>query len=250
LKAAGDLSLIIKFNLVGIIFEFIFLLLIFKFINNKNARLIYNSSFIQLIICIMLLITLKENIYKYVYLFRILYSLQKVSYAAPYEMIIMGSNTKRTMSSFLANTNILSSIATILTPIFSGFIITRFSYNVLFIVLAFEAFLLIVISCKIGNFYIEDKKLNIKEFVLEIKRNPHLKDIYKCMFFRRISTQGVITDLLPVILFLKVGSELNIGTYNSLFATLAILSLNLLKFVNKKNVSKKFYLPFALIIVI
>ena len=107
----NDVGLVIKYNLVGIIFEFIFNFLILRFINNKNAKIIYNSSFIELIVCIILLLTLKENIYKYIYLFRILYALEKVSYAAPYEMIIMGSNNKKTMSNFLANVNIASSIA-------------------------------------------------------------------------------------------------------------------------------------------
>lgn len=250
LKIVGDLGLVIKFNLVGIIFEFIFSFVILKFINNKNARIIYNSSFVQLIICIILLITLKDDIYKYVYLFRILYALERVSYAAPYEMILMGSNTGKTMSNFLANINILSSIATILTPIFSGFIITKFSYDMLFIILVFEALLIILISTQIRNFYIEERKLNLKEFIYKIKMYPHLKNIYKCMFYRRISSQGVITDLLPIILFLRVGSELNIGAYNSLFALLSIVFLNILKFVNKKNIEKKFYIPFSIIIFI
>lgn len=244
----GDLGLIIKFNLVGIIFEFVFAVVILKFINNKNAKIIYNSSFIQLIICTILLIVLKDDIYKYVYFFRILISLEKVSYSMPYEMIIMGANTGKTMSNFLANVNILSALATILTPIFSGFIITKFSYNVLFILLTFEALLIILISTQIKNFYIENNKLDLKGFILKIKKHPHLKDIYKCMFYRRISTQGAITDLLPIVLFLRVGSELNIGTYNSLFAILSIMFLNVLKIINNKNITKKFYLPFAIII--
>ena len=123
LKIVNDVGLIIKFNLVGVIFEFIFNFIIIKFMTNKNAKMIYNSSFMTLIICILLLLIMKESICKYVYLFRILYALEKVGYAAPYEMVIMGSNNHKTMSNFLANVNILCSLATILTPIFSGLII-------------------------------------------------------------------------------------------------------------------------------
>lgn len=68
LSIVNDVGIVIKYNLVGIIFEFIFSLLILRFINNKNAKFIYNSSFIELIICILLLLTLKENIYTYIYL--------------------------------------------------------------------------------------------------------------------------------------------------------------------------------------
>ena len=250
LKIVNDIGLIFKFNLVGIIFEFIFMVLILKFITNKNAKIIYNSSFILLIICILLLFTFKENICKYIYLFRILYSLERTTHAAPYELVIMGSNTNKTMSSYVANLNILSSIATILTPIFSGFIIEKFSYNILFILLSIEALIIIIISTKIKSFYISDKKLNLKEFLKISKQYPHLKNIYKCMFYRRISSQGVITELLPIILFLRLNSELSLGAYNSLFAILSITFLYFLKILNKKNTNKKFYTPFAIIIFI
>lgn len=250
LKIVDDIGLIIKFNLVGIVFEFIFSVLILSFITNKNAKIIYNSSFIQLIICILLLLIMKENICKYVYIFRILYSLERVCYAAPYEMVIMGSNSNKTMSNFLANINILSSLATILTPIFSGFIIEKFSYNILFLILVLEALIIIFISTQIKDFYISDKKVNLKEFLNKIKKYPHLKDIYNCMFYRRISSQGAITDLLPVILFLRLNSELSLGAYNSLFAILSISFLYLLKIINKKRISKKFYISFAILIFI
>lgn len=250
LKIVDDVGLIIKFNLVGVIFEFIFLFLILKFMTNKNAKIIYNSSFIQLIICILLLLIMRENICKYVYLFRILYALEKVSYSAPYEMIIMGSNNHKTMSNFLADLNILSSLATILTPLFSGFIIEKFSYNILFLILVIEALTIILISTQIKDFYISDKKVNVKEFFTKSKKYPHLKSIYKCMFYRRISSQGAITDLLPVILFLRLNSELSLGAYNSLFAVLSISFLYFLKLINNRGVTKKFYVPFSIIIFI
>lgn len=248
LKIVNDIGVIIQYNLVGIIFDGIIAMFLSKNLNKKNAKIIYNSSFIQLIICIILLITLKENICSYLYLFRILYSLTKACYAIPYEMVIMGSNNHKTMSNFLAFTNILDSIATILTPLFSGFVIEKFSYHMLFILLSIEALLLIIISLCMKDFYIEENKVDLKLFFSKIKKYPHLKDIYKCMFFRRISLQGAITDLLPVLLYLKIGSELSVGGYNSLFAVISIISLTILRFANKKNMPKKFYIGFAVTI--
>ena len=162
----------------------------------------------------------------------------------------MGSNNKKTMSNFLANVNIASSIATILTPVFSGFIIESFSYNMLFVILGLEALIIIIISTRLKDFYIANRKLDLKAFYHKIKKYPHIKDIYNCMFFRRISTQGVITDLLPVILFLRLNSELSVGAYNTLFAILSIFALSLLKIVNKQNKSKKFYVPISILIFI
>lgn len=68
----------------------------------------------------------------------------------PYELIVIGSNNNNTMSSFMANINILSSISTILAPTFSGFIIQKFSYYMLFIILILETFIIVAISFKIN----------------------------------------------------------------------------------------------------
>ena len=154
----------------------------------------------------------------------------------------------KTMSNFIANINILSSIATILTPVFSGFIIQQFCYYILFILLIIETLIIIVISFKIKDFTVNDKKLELKEFTLIVKNNKHLQNIYKCMFYRRISSQGAITELLPIILFLRLGTEMNLGTYNSLFAIISIASLQLLKVINNKNIKKVFYPYLAIII--
>ena len=247
-KNVNDLGFILQYNLVGVIFEFILGYFAMRFITSKNAKFIFNASFIELIICILLLLLLKENIIKIVYLFRIFYALEQVSYYNTKEVAIMGVNTHKTMNNYLANEFIVDSLATILTPLFSGFIIEKFSYSVLLIILSIEAFIIIMISLKLKSFYIDDKQFNMREFINKAKSYPHLKDAYRCMFYRRISLQGAITDLLPVLLFLRVGTELSVGTYNSIFAIISILCLYWLKYKNKKKQDKKFYTLFAIIL--
>ena len=250
LKIVNDLGFVLIVNLISLFFSLVFNIIILKYMNNQNVKYIYNSSFIFLLICIGLLLVLKENIIAYIFLFKILYALEEQCYYGPHEMIIMGANNHKTFSSFQANMSILTNIATILTPIFSGFIIEKFSYTILFVILIIEIIIVIFTATKISNFYIEDKKTNIKEFWNKAKKYKHMKDIYKCMFYRRISAQGAITDLLPIILFLRLDSELSVGTYSSIFAILSICSLSLLKLVNRKNIRKNFYIPFAILIFI
>lgn len=246
----NDFNFIIKYNLFGVIADFVICYIILKLINSKNAKIIYKLSFPLLILNILALLVFKENIVKYIFLFKVLERLAEVCYSIPYELIVIGSNNNKTMSSFIANINILSSIATILTPIFSGFIIQRFSYYTLFVILIIEAILIVAVSFKIKDFTVSDKKLELKEFFKKVKGKKYVQDIYKCMFYRRISSQGVITELLPIILFLKVGSEMNLGTYKSIFAIISILSLQVLKIINNKNIKKGFYPYLAVIIFI
>lgn len=244
----NDLSFIIKYTLFGVFAEFIICYTILRFINSKNAKIIYKMSFPLLILNILALLVFKENIVKYIFFFKVLERLAEVCYSMPYELIVIGSNNDKTMSSFIANINILSSIATILTPVFSGFIIQQFSYYILFIILIIEALIIIAISFKIKDFTVTDKKLELKEFFKKVKNTKHLQDIYKCMFYRRISSQGAMTELLPIILFLRLGTEMDLGTYNSIFAIISIISLQLLKIINNKNIKKGFYPYLAIVI--
>lgn len=244
----NDLSFIIKYSLFGVIANLIIGYIILKFINSKNASIIYKSSFPLLILTIALLLIFKEKIVKYIFIIKFIESIAEMCYSVPYELIIIGSNNNKTMSSFVANVNILSGIATILTPIFSGFIIQEFSYYMLFIILMIEALIIIAVSFKIKDCTVSDKKLEIKKFFNITKDKKHIQDIYKCMFYRRISSQGAMTELLPIILFLRLGTEMDFGTYNSVFAIISILSLQVLKIINNKNIKKGFYPYLAILI--
>ncbi len=246
----NDMNFILKYTIYSVFLSVILEYILLKIINSKNAGIIYRSSFVLSAISIFLLIIFKENIVKYIYLFKTLDTMKSLFYAVPYELIIIGSNTNKSMSSYLANLNILENITAILTPMFSGFIIEKFSYNVLFITLGLETLLIIAISMKIKDFTVQDSKMKIKEFWKIAKEKTHLKDIYKCMFFRRISSQGAIVELLPIILFSKLGTEFSFGNYNTLFALISIISLQLLKIINNKNINKNFYPYMAIIIFI
>ena len=92
--------------------------------------------------------------------------------------------------------------------------------------------------------------MNLKEYWKIAKNKKHLRNIYNCMFFRRISAQGAITELLPIVLFLRLGTEFSFGSYNTMFAIISIISLQILKLINNKNINKKFYPYMAIVIFI
>lgn len=246
----NDLNFIIKYTLYGVVLGFVLEYILLKIINSKNASIIYRLSFVLSVSSIFLLIIFKENIVNYIYLFKTLDVMKTLFYAVPYELIVIGSNSNKSMSSYLANLNILENITAILAPIFSGFVIEKFSYNVLFVILSIETILIILISLKIKDFTIQDNKMNLKEYWKVDKNKKHLKDIYNCMFFRRISAQGAMTELLPIVLFLRLGTEFSFGSYNTTFAVISIISLQILKRINNKNIHKKFYPYMAIVIFI
>ena len=244
----NDMNFILKYTVYSVFLGFVLEYILLKIINSKNASFIYRMSFILSLLSIIILIIFKENIIKNIYLLKTLDTMKTLFYAVPYELMIIGVNSNKSMSSYLANLNILENITVILTPVFSGFVIENFSYNVLFIILAVETSVTILISLKIKDFTIQDNKMNLKEYWKIARNKEHLKDIYKCMFYRRISAQGAMTELLPIVLFLRLGTELSFGSYNTLFAIISIISLQILKRINNKNINKKFYPYMAVVI--
>lgn len=244
----NDFLFIIKYTIFAVIAKTVFCYIILNFIDTKNAKKIYRSSFIFLISTIAILLILKEKIISYIYLFKLLEMLAETTYSLPYELVVIGSNNKKTMGNFVANINILTGVATIVTPIFAGFVIQEFSYYTLFLILAIETLIIIYTSFKIKNFTVSNKKLEMMKFIKIVKEKKYLKDINMCMFFRRISSQGAVIELLPVILFLRLGTEMDLGIYSSIFALISIISLELLKIVNRKKIKKEFY-PFMAIVV-
>lgn len=237
----NDFNFIIKYTVFGEIIAFIYKYILLQIMNSKNTSFIYQFSFVLQVSCVILLVVFRENIVKYIYLFKALERLATLCYSNPYEVLIIGSNTNKTMSTYLANINILESITTILTPLFAGYVIQQFSYHVFFGFLIIEALLMIAVSSQINDFSVGDDKMQLKKFWGIAKNKKYIQDIYKCMFYRRISAQGAITELLPIILFLRLGTELDFGAYQSLFALIAMIALQVLKIINQKNIEKTFY---------
>ena len=244
----NDFNFILKYTIFAVIAKTVFTYIILNFIDTKNAKKIYRSSFLFLISAIFLLLIFKENIVRYIYCFKLLEMLAETTHALPYELVVIGSNNNKTMSSFIANINILTGIATIAAPLFAGFIIQKFSYYVLFLILVIETLLIIFLSFRIKNFTVNNKKVEMLKFIDIVKDKKYLKDIYKCMFFRRISSQGAIIELLPVILFLRLGTELDLGIYNSIFAIISIIALEILKILNKRKIKKDYYVILSIVI--
>ena len=65
----NDMNFILKYTIYSVILGFILEYLLLKIMNSRNAGLIYRMSFILSVICIILLLVFKENIFKYIYLF-------------------------------------------------------------------------------------------------------------------------------------------------------------------------------------
>ena len=64
----NDFNFILKYTIFAVIAKTVFTYIILNFIDTKNAKKIYRSSFLFLISAIFLLLIFKENIVRYIYI--------------------------------------------------------------------------------------------------------------------------------------------------------------------------------------
>ena len=71
---------------------------------------------------------------------------------------------------------------------------------------------------------------------------------YLTLFFRRLGgTDGILEYLVPILLFLSLGTEFSVGNYDSLFSVVYIIMLEAVRTLNKKGKIKRFYVPLAML---
>ncbi len=222
--------------IVSIVFAEIFSLIIFSILSKKNAMLIYRMSFVFDAILIILVILIKTPTLPIIFMFYALQELSNCCFYGPHEIGEMKATSHKDSSKFLSLSTIMTSIVGVISPFFSGLIVDRLSYTILFIIVGVVAIIMLIFSFCMKDFDIVSRKLKIKEFCSKSFKKPHMVSYYFSFLMFRFSTGGTIYTILPVVLFMKTGSEFSLGTYSSLFALLTIITLLIFMFVKRKKI--------------
>ena len=80
----NDMNFILKYTVYSVVLGAILEYIVLKIINSKNASFIYRLSFILSVLNVFLLIIFKENIVKYIYLYKTFDTMRTIFYAVPY----------------------------------------------------------------------------------------------------------------------------------------------------------------------
>ena len=229
----SNLELYLCALIFSIIFAEIISVVVLHVINKRNAMIIYRLSFVSDAILIILCLLIKSPTFPIILLFYFLQELANSCFGCPHEIGEMKATSSKDSKKFMAKSSIFSNLTKIAAPFLSGLIIDKLSYTWLFIIIGIVAVCMFVLSIFMQDFDANDNKLQLKTYCKKACKYPHVKDFYLCYGFFRFSMGGTIYTILPVILFLKVGSEYSLGSYSSIFAALTIITL--LCFMNSKN---------------
>ena len=126
-----------------------------------------------------------------------------------YETSLIKNAKKGGVGSFVAGVSILESITAVLTPVMYGYVIDAFSYEVLFAIMAIDAIVMAIIGMKLKIGF-KDEKFKLRELWKKVLKKPHMREAYKVMFYQRIALTGALKYLVPVLLFLTLGTEFSV----------------------------------------
>lgn len=244
----GDFNFLLLYSAFNAIVVCIFNYFLLKYISSKNANLIFRLSFACEIVSILMLLIMEGQILNIIWIFAALQRFAKNAYYVVYEITLIHSAKKHSLSSYVAGVQILSSIVTLLAPVAIGYLITSFSWHLVFVFLLVDAIVAAFIATKI-NFKVVHGKFHPIKYWKKISKNTTMHRAYWAFFLRRLSgTDGVLDYIMPVLLFLSLGTEFSVGSYDSLFSIVYIIMLEAVRILNKKGATKRFYIPLALLI--
>lgn len=234
LKIVNDINFVLMYNCYKISIGILWQIIMTKLLNHKSFNTIYRLSFFMLFVATLIVFFVKaETIYYLVWIVGAVFAIAEISFYVPHEMLVMHKNKATSMHKFLGLSSIISSISGILSPFISGYVIGHISYTILFVILIVFAFVAFILSFFIKSYYTDNNNLSYKQFVKIAFKDKKIKSTYWAYTCYRIFEAGVIQTLLPVLLFLKTGSEFSVGTYKTIIAAVAVVLLFLYTYYAK-----------------
>lgn len=229
-----NLNFVLGYNLFDCIFYMFLEFLFIKFLNKKNFNIVYRLSFVMSLVSISLVFTINSSRLYMVFIVQAIYAFARGCYYVPHEIATMNYNTKKTMVSFLGVSQFLSLFASVLSPFISGYIIDYVSYYILFAVILVIAFVCFLLSFEVKKGWVEAPQIKIRDFIKGTHKIKRVRMTYLALGLYKFSQNSVVDLLLPILLFMRVGTNFSVGLYSALAVVASgivlIIYLKLYKF--------------------
>lgn len=237
-EISNDINLVLGYSVYEIFANLVVQYIITKLCNHKHMNTLYRISFLLSLVAIVLTFLITASRLYMVFVIITVYSTARMFYYIPHEIAIMNKNQKSEMKSFVGINSLLAMISGVLSPFISGYIIDFVSYYILFTVIGVLAVICFIVSFKIKNAYPETPKITLRKYISMSHKNKRVRISYLQYGLYRLSMDSVITILLPLLLFLKVGTNLSVGLYSALGTLVSgVMVILYLRFCKNKNLA-------------
>ena len=215
---------LLSFYATALIIALILCFPFFKLLNKKTSIWIYRASFI-----LSFLITLMSMFIssKFAYSLILINSLRYVynfCFYSPNEIASIHNTECNNVNKFLAIKRICSVSVNVIFSLAVSYLFEHFNVIILFAIMLVDVVAMFILSFFITEFGI-NSEFRPKEFIKKAKSTPHMKSVYLTHFCKRISESGVVNTLIPIMLFMKLGSKFSLGILSSVASVLIIVAL-------------------------
>lgn len=230
-----DLNLIIYYTLINSVAFYLILLILYRFINQKLLSVLYKCSFVMSLIAIALTFTISSTRIYMVFIVQIFLKLTHICYYLPHEVATMNKNSKNHMKKFLGLSSTLSLIAGFISPFVSGLIIDYASYYIVFGVLLVLAAIAFILS-----FYVKIQKNDVGpygliKFAKEVRQVKGCTVGYLSYLFYTLCNDGIVASFLPILIFLRTGTNFSVGVYSAVASALSGIALIMYCYFSKNK---------------
>lgn len=235
---------IVPFGLYKLISITVLYITIFLLRNKCKANNRINLLRIGLLLYLvyfLLILLLKENIVKYMYLIGILYGLQEGFYFSVFNIFESDSISNFERPKYNGNCRTMSNILSIIFPLLLGGLITISNYSTSFIIIICLIMFLIFISFAIKDIKIkENKKTNLRAYYQIVKKNKALQNIYNANIFSGLTySSGAFLSIITIYIIKVCNSSMSLGIYISIIAFIVAFIAFLFGHVIKKKMYVK-----------
>lgn len=203
------------YYLIGIIFALLLYYPFFKILNKKTAIWLYRISFVFSFVLTILSMLVNSAFAFALILINALRYIFCLLFYVPHEIETIHSTTQKSVPNFLAWQSVFSIVITVVCNLFVSYLFDFFSIYVLLSIILIDVVVMFVLSMFIPTINV-DNKFEPKKYFTTFKKYPHLKNIYTSHFFKRMAEAGVVSSIIPIMLYMKLGSGFSIGIYASI----------------------------------
>lgn len=212
--------------------------LVANYIKTKNKVNLYRFGTFLKALYVLLIIILKEQIINYVWLIGICYGISVACTGFPLNMMESELVEEKERTTYMGYKSAIGQTVKIVIPIILGAYITFTSYQIAAVLILAFSLIKLGISFFIKNKNICEERINIPQFLKEVKEHTEypIKKLYMIEFLKGITLYGVLDVIISLLIIYEFNTELNLGIWTSIFSVCKIVTMMLFaKCYNKKK---------------
>ena len=219
-----NIAYIFACYMVGVIIALVLYYPFYKILNGKTATWIYRSSFILSFILIILSMTINSGFAFALIFINSLKYVKSMSFCIPQEIATIQFVDKKASDGFLATKVIFNTVVKVSFSLIVSYLFAYVNVLILFISMLVIVAVMFILSFQMKSTG-ADFIFRPYGYMKDCKSYPHMKYIYLSHGFKRMSEAGVVATLIPIMLFMELGSEFSIGIYSTIAYVITIFWL-------------------------